>query len=325
MKTYSYNKEVLTATAQMQMIFNNISIKRNNNTLVVPCVFGQRSRILKALQNPEGSTHKLPLSVLTRGNITRDSNRVASLHHNILKMSDYAAFDPDSISPVPIDIEYKLSIVTKYPDDMDMIMSNFIPFFNKDIYVTSPHPKLENRNIDHQIVWNGSIDSVWPEELSHNENDIQISNTSFIFKTEIFGGSGYLKDPTGIIYTIDLTLSNSTSAINDSYNTSGNNILAGFYPVPYTETFDSYVEKILHIPILTNTDRDEQVFNVFNDIFNTGVKNNDIPTVSGAVLSGANIYKTSYWPLTYSRDNNFDDMTTYLETLSGKDRLTDTI
>ena len=51
MKTYSYNKEIMVATAQIQMIFNNITIKRNNIDISVPLVYGQRSRILKYLQN----------------------------------------------------------------------------------------------------------------------------------------------------------------------------------------------------------------------------------------------------------------------------------
>jgi hypothetical protein len=274
MKTYSYNKEILISTAQMLMLFNNINIRRNNTNINVPCVNGQRSRILKFLQNPEGSTFTLPMSYLVRGNITYNASRSANIHNNIFKKSDYEDFNPDSITPVPIDIEYKISFITKYPDDMDMLISNFVPFFHKDVYVTSPHPKLEGRTIKHQIVWSGSIDTIWPEELQNIDADLQISNTSFIYKTQLFGGSGYLQDTTGLIYTIDMTLSPSTAEISASYSTSGGNILGGFYPVPYSENFAAYVQKILDI---TNTEyiedpqRDEFIYNVYNDAFNVGV------------------------------------------------------
>lgn len=320
MKAYSYNKEIQVATAQMQMLFNNISIRRNNMSIVVPCVFGQRSRILKFLQNPEGSTFKLPMSTISRGNITLDSARSSNIHHNILKKTDFETVDPNTMSPVPINVEYKVSFITKYPTDMDMLLSNFIPFFHKDVYVTSPHPKLSGRTIKHQIVWSGTIDSIWPDELANTENDIQICNTSFMFKTELFGGSGYLQDPTGLIYTIDLTLSPTSSAISSSYSTSGGNLLGGFYPVPYASEFTDYVERILnitHAEYIEDPERDENIFNIANIDFNTGVTDNDIGVVSGAVLSGADVYKTSYWPLTYARDNNYTDIVTYIESLSG--------
>lgn len=47
------------------------------------------------------------------------------------------------MTPVPVDIEYEVSIVSKYPSDIDMIASNFMVFFNSDIYVTCEHPKYE--------------------------------------------------------------------------------------------------------------------------------------------------------------------------------------
>lgn len=323
MKTYSYNKELLLATAQMKMIFDNITIKRDNCDIIVPCVFGQRSRILKFLQNPEGSTFKLPMSTITRGEISYDSSRSSNIHSNVLKQSDYSIYDPNSIQPVPINITYKVTFITKYPNDMEMLLSNFIPFFHKDIFVTSPHPKLKNRAINHQIIWSGSIDTAWPDELTNTENDIQICNTSFTYKTEIFGGSGFLQDPTGIIYTIDLTLSPTTSNISDSYSTSGNNLLGGFYPVPYAENFDNYINKILDISrvdYIEDPDRDELLYNTWNDSFNNGVLSNSVSALSAAVTSGADIYKTSYWPLAYAKYKNYDDVVTYIRSLSGLER-----
>jgi hypothetical protein len=321
MKTFNYNKEILIATAQIQMLFNNISIKRNNVNITVPCVFGQRSRILKFLQNPEGSSFKLPMSHLARSGIIYNAARSANIHQHILTQSANSAFDPNRITPVPVDITYNLTIMTKYPDDMDMLLSNFIPFFHKDVYVTSPHPKIPNTTINHQIVWNGTIDDKWPEELQPNENDIQICNTSFTYKTELFGGSGYISPTTeGLIYTIDMTLSPSTSNINDSYVLSGNNVLGGFYPVPYTESFSTYIDKILNVTNISYIDdpiRDDRIFNTFNDKFNIGVLSGELSAVQNAVLSGADIYKTSYWPLTYAIDKNYTDIVSYIESLSG--------
>lgn len=319
MKTFSYNREILVATAQVLMLFNNISIRRNNTNINVPCVLGQRSRILKFLQNPEGSPYKLPMSFLVRGNVQYNAPRSANIHQHMLASPTYAAFDANTISPVPIDISYTWTFITKYPDDMDMLISNFVPFFHKDVYVSSPHPKIENTTINHQIVWNGSIDTKWPEELPNNENDIQICTAEFTYKTELFGGSGFITPNTkGIIHTIDMTLSPTTSSINDQYVLSGNNILGGFFPVPYSESFSTYITKILDYTsssYIENPIRDDRIFNTFNDQFNNGVLTNSLSAVQNAVLSGANIYTTSYWPLTYARDNNYTDIVTYIESL----------
>lgn len=321
MKTYSYNQEILIASAQMLMLFNNISIKRNTSSILVPCVSGQRSRILKFLQNPEGSPFRLPMSYLIRGNITYHANRSANIHQHMLTQPTYTTFDANTISPIPIDIAYTLTFITKYPDDMDMLMSNFVPFFHKDVYVSSPHPKLEGKVINHQVVWDGTIDTKWPDEVDNKENDIQICTISFVYKTELFGGSGFISpNNNGTIYTIDMTLSPTTSSINDSYVLSGNNILGGFYPVPYSETFTDYIAKVVDYTnsnYINNPIRDDRIFNTFNDKFNNGVLTNSLSTVENAVLSGANVYTTSYWPLTYAQDNNYTNIVTYIESLSG--------
>ena len=321
MKTYNYNKEILVATAQMTMLFHNITIMRNNTQVIVPCVFGQRARILKFLENPAGSPFKLPMSHLSRGNVVLHANRSANIWQNVLTQPSNSSFNPNVISPVPIDITYNLTFMTKYPDDMDMLISNFVPFFHKDVYVTSPHPKLEGNIINHQIIWNGTIDTKWPEELPNTDTDIQICNTSFTFRTELFGGSSFIPENNdGIIYTINMTLSPTISGGTSTYVPSGNNILGGFYPVPYATDFSVYTDQILNnlnTNYITDPIRDESIFNTFNDKFNHGVLSDSLSTVQTAVLSGANIYQTSYWPLTYAQDKHYTDIVTYIESLSG--------
>lgn len=46
------------------------------------------------------------------------------------------------MTPVPVDISYDVTIIAKYPSDIDKIASNFMVFFNSDIYVSCHHPKF---------------------------------------------------------------------------------------------------------------------------------------------------------------------------------------
>ena len=261
------------------------------------------------------------MSYLTRGNVALNGNRSANVYQNILTQPAYSAFDPNTITPVPIDLIYTLTFITKYPDDMDMLISNLVPFFHRDVYVTSPHPKLQGSVINHQIIWDGVFDTKWPAELQNNENDIQICSTSFTFRTELFGGSGYIPpNSNGEIHTINLTLSPSTPGLTGTYIPSGNNILGGFFPVPYAQSFADYTDTILTATssaYYVDPIRDEFLFNVYNEQFNQGVLSDNLSAVQSAVLSGANIYTTSYWPLTYAQDNHFTDIVTYIESLSG--------
>lgn len=58
MEFISYNAELGCANILFQRFFNDIKIERTDNKgkkslLSVPCMFGQRSRILKTMENPD--------------------------------------------------------------------------------------------------------------------------------------------------------------------------------------------------------------------------------------------------------------------------------
>ena len=58
MEFISYNAELGCANELFKRFFSNIKIERTSKTgkkslLSVDCVFGQRSRILKAIENPD--------------------------------------------------------------------------------------------------------------------------------------------------------------------------------------------------------------------------------------------------------------------------------
>lgn len=147
MEFQSYNAELAIASLLFKNIFSNIRIGRtddagNESQLLVQCVFGNRSRILKNIQNPEKrGNYKLPMIIIERTGYTRQGDRLANLHNEVkYELASYYR-KYSLMTPVPIDIDYDVTVMAKYPADIDKIASNFMVFFNSDIYVSCEHPK----------------------------------------------------------------------------------------------------------------------------------------------------------------------------------------
>lgn len=190
----NFNNELYLASLQFARVFTGITLSRKDKSgknIIVPCVVGNRSRILKNRENPSLAPKiALPMIIVTRNGFSWDSSRSANLHlEKKLQPTSKSPLDPNKITPLPIDLNYTISILTKYPSDMDEILCNFLPRFNKDIYVRINHPKIVNYKLKSEIVWNGSVDENWPTDIDHFEADIQEASTSFIYKTYLFGGT----------------------------------------------------------------------------------------------------------------------------------------
>lgn len=81
--------------------------------------------------------------IINRTGYARNGDRLNNLHNEVKYELGPASRKYELMTPVPVDIEYEVSIVSKYPGDIDKIASNFMVFFNSDIYVSCEHPKYE--------------------------------------------------------------------------------------------------------------------------------------------------------------------------------------
>jgi hypothetical protein len=136
MEVQSWNKELILANAQFKRLFNNISFYQDNNKITFNCVLGNRSRIFKNLENPtKDSMYKLPLIIIQRTGVTKNNDRLSNINNEVKYSTHSSRLDYNLYTPVPIDITYEVSIISKYQEHIDRAISNFIPFFNKDLYV----------------------------------------------------------------------------------------------------------------------------------------------------------------------------------------------
>lgn len=193
MRIESYNKEIKVATAQVLDVFNNIEIERLDKvgnlqkTISVPCLYGSRSRILKSLEN-RAATLKPPLLALSIVDFSRDIQRVHSVNEGLIFQPSTNTYEIRHNVGLPVNISYELYIVTKFQDDLDQILSNFVANMNPDIYVVWNYPLDPTKNIKSQLIWSDSISIQYPIEINENDPYRILATTNFLFKTWLFPG-----------------------------------------------------------------------------------------------------------------------------------------
>jgi hypothetical protein len=190
MEVQSWNKELVLANAQFKRLFSNISIEKDGKRTKFQCVLGNRSRIFKHLENPEkNSMYKLPMIIIQRTGITKNNDRLANVNNEVKYATHSSRLDYNLYTPVPIDITYEVTIISKYQEHIDRAISNFIPFFNKDLYVRCQHPKFEGLFFTNQVVMEDGIQEEHPDEIDPSADDIVQATCTFTFKTYMFCGN----------------------------------------------------------------------------------------------------------------------------------------
>ena len=291
MEIRSYNSELSLANILFKRLFSNIVItrKKGNETKEIPvkCIIGNRSRILKNLENPTKSgLYSLPMIVIQRNGLNRNAERLTNLHNEIVKSPSRKSIIYDLYTPVPIDIEYSVTLISKYPGDVDMMLGNFAIFFNSDLFVTCVHPKFKNLKYNSQIIMGDSISEEHPDELSPDQDDLIVTTVNFTFKTYLFGGSEKILAGQNIHVDPDTGL----STVYDGYVPIILKISADFHAVPrydvtlpqvssylstiisvdYETGLSSYVEKEMKTVIPFTYDQEYSFEKYFND-FDSGM------------------------------------------------------
>ena len=149
MKKRAFHFEIKNLLTQFIAAFDDVVISRWNkdrtakSNIEVRYVFAPKHRVMYDIIN-KAQNITLPAVAVNLTSITRDNDRV----FNKLEPSYIPTTlnqDPGSVSkflmPVPVNLEVSMSILARYMEDVDQIVSNFAPYNNPYIILSWPVPE----------------------------------------------------------------------------------------------------------------------------------------------------------------------------------------
>lgn len=214
MQLKTFHWEIKDLLIQFLAAFDNVVIKRYNarrvpgTTQQVRYVYAPKQRVLYDLINP-GQNLTLPVISVTISNITRDVNRVFNKNAGFFAHGTDSELNPAALTyyyrtPVPVNIDVKMYILTRYQSDMDQILSNFVPYNNPYVVISWTVPKDYNlpytQEIRTEVLWNGSINLDYPIDINGGQKAQIIADTTFTIKGFLFPAA---VDPVSNIFKID--------------------------------------------------------------------------------------------------------------------------
>jgi len=261
MKNRAFHFEIKDLLTQFIAAFDDTVISRYNkdrnpaNNIEVRYVFAPKQRVMYDIIN-KAQNLTLPVVAVNLTSVTRDNDRV----FNKLAPSYIPAQlmeDPKSASkflmPVPVNLEVSMSILARYMQDVDQIVSNFVPYNNPYIILTWEVPSDfgadYGQEIRSEVLWNGNLAYSTPTDTTYNDKFRVTVDTSFTIKGWLFPEQ---KSTQGSIYKVDnnfiaVDLANKiyspldpTEPVqNNTYQELGYGSLSGIglnVPTNYTET-----------------------------------------------------------------------------------------
>ena len=193
MKNYTYHFEVQSLVAQFMAALDDIIIKRYNDqrqpqsSLRVRFVYAPKARVLQDLTD-KAQNIQLPVVSVSIASIARDQNRVynkldGSFFRKDLNDRKQIGFLPQ---PLPIDLTLNVDFITKYDEDFQQIITNFVPYCDPYFVISWRIPELQNYEIRSVVQWSGSITTTYPLDLAATTNARIVGSTSFTVKGWLF-------------------------------------------------------------------------------------------------------------------------------------------
>lgn len=170
---------------------DDIVIKRYNryrepqDSIRCRFVYAPKQRVLADLLD-KAQNLQLPVIALTNGGIARDPSRVWN------KIQGSYLSDPDPtnarkmLQPVPIDLTINMTILTRFQEDYDQIVTNWVPYFDPYIIISWRTPSMPDQEIRSQVIWSGNITATYPYDIQSTTVARVEGSTSFTFKGWLF-------------------------------------------------------------------------------------------------------------------------------------------
>ena len=262
MEKITYNFEISTLIAQFLDAINGIKIRRwdrsdshsapiQHGDIISPTIlYAPKQRVIHDYINNQAQ-HRLPVVSCCISNISRDSSRIFNNLEGPSLSYDEGGGRTEINQPIPISLQMSMSIMSKYQEDIDQILTNFIPYVKEYFVVSWPSPYLENQEIRTTVTWDGNINLEYPTDLTFNDHFRVIGNTSFTMLGWLFQAEDEVKD--GFIHNIH-THFHAVSDIYCDYDSNVANANAATTDSDVISGRPTITESIPSISINQNTD-----------------------------------------------------------------------
>ena len=209
MKNYTYNFELRDVLTQFVAAFDDTVIKRFNKDrsveqeVAVRYVFAPKQRIMHDIIN-KAQNIQLPVVAINLASVSYDTDRVFNKLHNF--QNPTGGNTASSIkTPTPVNLTVNMSILCRYMQDMDQILSNFIPYSDPYIVLAWKEPVSDASDSDvieirTEVLWDQSISLNTPTETTYSDKFRIIADTSFTIKGWLFRNQNVTSNP---IYFIE--------------------------------------------------------------------------------------------------------------------------
>ena len=194
---YFYHEILRKTVISFGSLFNNISIKHTNNsdevtsTIKVPLAYGPTQKFLARLeQSPDLNKPvqiTLPRMSFEFIGLNYDATRKVTTTQTFLTFSsDNKTQEKKAYMPVPYNMQFELSIMTKLNDDMLQIIEQILPYFQPSYSLTVDLVKEIGEKRDIPVVLD-SITMSDDYEGDFSTRRVLIYTLRFTAKTYLFG------------------------------------------------------------------------------------------------------------------------------------------
>lgn len=286
MNLYTYDFEVQTMSTVLMNAFSDIIIKRfdvNKNfrdRIKTRIVYAPKQRVLNDLLNKDQNL-QLPVISVNIGSISRDDSRVFNKILGTYHTPINSTSSVHEKGVLPIDVTYNISILTRFQQDMDQILSHFLPYINPYFVISWRTPKRPDHEIRSKVMWDGSVNIQYPVEVSSSQTARVQADLTFVFKGWLFQNSENIEN----IYSFDSSIVASENVSFDTLLNTDIDLLTGIDTIAVSRVrYNAAIPKPKFIdPVFTMLSATEQ-FTVWGTGFDA---------VKNVYLSGAPVYSAS--------------------------------
>ena len=221
--TYFYHEILRKTVIGFGTLFNNIHIRHktdgggNFSVMKVPLAYGPMQKFLARIQQQPDLDRETAISLprisFEMGGIQYDPSRKTGLAQTFLTKSGTNA--KKVYMPVPYNVGFELSIMSKLSDDALQILEQIIPYFQPSFNITVNLVESIGEKKDIPIVLE-SVNYSDSYEGSFDSRRILIYTLAFTAKTYLFGPVA--DSPEGLIKKVDVDYYTNTNTVTAKRN-----------------------------------------------------------------------------------------------------------